>query len=123
MYAYTNFLPLKTFQAAGLSSKFNPVVVTESAFNVDFANPKLSMRQPIELDSETAAAQEFVSQGLARLRRTKDDMAGKTVMICGPHHYSGYRGVVQFTHVHLNQYAVRLEAHGRIMMIDGTFLL
>ena len=48
---------------------------------------------------------------------------GKTVTICGPHHYSGYRGVTQFTHVHLDQYAVRLEANGRIMMIDGTFLL
>jgi hypothetical protein len=97
--------------------------MTESAFNVDFANPELSLRQPVELDSETAAEQEFVSQGLARLRRIKDDMASKTVMICGQHHYSGYRGVIQFTHVHLDQYAVRLEANGRIMMIDGTFLL
>jgi hypothetical protein len=112
----------KTFQAAGLPSNFNPIVLTESTFNVDFASPELSVRQLTELDLETAAAQELVSQDLARLRRSKDDMAGKTVMICGPHHYCGYRGVIQFTHVHLKQYAVRLEANNRIMMIDRAFL-
>jgi hypothetical protein len=96
--------------------------LTESAFNVDFANPELSLRQPSELDLEAAAAQELVSQDLARLRRIKDDMAGKTVMISGPHHYCGYRGVIQFTHGHLKQYAVRLEANNRVMMIDRAFL-
>jgi hypothetical protein len=106
-----------TYQTARLLSNLNPILMTESAFNLDFAEPELSLRRPTE-----TAAQDFVTQGLAQLRRVKDEMAGKTVIISGQHHYSGYRGVIQSTHVHLNQYAVRLEATGSMMMIDGTFL-
>jgi hypothetical protein len=99
-----------------------PTIVTELAYNLDFAEPELSPRQPSEVDPELERARDFITHELAKIRRIEDDMAGRAVMVTGMHHYCGYRGVVQSSHVHLQQCAVRLEATGQVTMIDRSFL-